>query len=64
MPVINSIGAFFKVKHSLRGCVRHLHLNSRPVDMAETDVISNVEHCYANIEPGVGFTGQTLGVYG
>lgn len=51
------------VMHSLRGCVRNLHLNGQPVDITDTDLISGVEHCYASVEPGVGFTKDSFGVY-
>ncbi|KAK7100471.1 laminin subunit alpha-2-like isoform X2 [Littorina saxatilis] len=52
------------IKHSLRGCVRNLHLSGRPVDIADTDVISGVEHCYVSVEPGVGLTSNSWGIYG
>lgn len=53
-----------QVKHSIRGCVRNLHLGGRPVDITDTDIISGVEHCYVAVEPGVGFTTDSWGVYG
>ena len=53
-----------QVKHSIRGCVRNLHLGGRPVDITDTDIISGVEHCYAAVEPGVGFTTDSWGIYG
>ncbi|KAL8600730.1 hypothetical protein ACOMHN_057318 [Nucella lapillus] len=51
------------VKHSLRGCVRNLHLGDRPVDITDTDIISGVEHCYVTVQRGVGFTASSWGVY-
>ncbi|KAJ8306050.1 hypothetical protein KUTeg_016595 [Tegillarca granosa] len=49
--------------HSMRGCLRDFQLNSNPISITESEVVSGTSPCFQKVEPGVFLTGFSYGIY-